>query len=103
MAVYIASLMPRTAAPQPQCRGTRGRHRTAVFAGACGGCHAADAPMTRDGAPSLALSSAVNAPTPRGVIQIILHGIPWRDGQTGPYMPSFADALTDAQVAELAA
>ena len=51
----------------------------AMFAGACGGCHAADAPMTQNGAPSLALSTAVNAPTPRGVIQIILHGIPWRE------------------------
>ena len=75
----------------------------AMFAGACGGCHAADAPMTRDGAPSLALSSAVNAPTPKAVIQIILHGIPWREGKPAPYMPSFASALTDAQVADLAA
>ena len=74
-----------------------------MFAGACGGCHGADAPMTRDGAPSLALSSAVNAPTPQGVIQIILHGIPWREGKPAPYMPSFASALTDAQVADLAA
>jgi mono/diheme cytochrome c family protein len=45
----------------------------------------------------------VNAPTPRGVIQIILNGIPWREGKSAPYMPSFAAALTDAQVADLAA
>ena len=107
MAHYIAALMPK-AAPEPAAtvamhdRVTDGRVQ-AMFTGACGGCHAADAPMTRNGAPSLALGSAVNAPTPQGVIQIILHGIPWRDGQATPYMPSFDSVLTDAQVADLAA
>ncbi|HEY0185401.1 MAG TPA: c-type cytochrome [Rhodopila sp.] len=101
MAVYIASLMPKTA-PEPATHGTGDAHAQAIFAGACAACHGTDAPMTRDGAPSLMLSSAVNAPTPRGAIQIILHGIPWREGKPAPYMPSFAAALTDAQVAELA-
>jgi mono/diheme cytochrome c family protein len=75
----------------------------AMFTGACGACHAANAPMTRNGAPSLALSTAVNAPTARNVIDMILHGLPWREGHAGPYMPAFAEALTDAQVATLAA
>ncbi len=73
-----------------------------MFAGACGGCHAQDAPMTRDGAPSLAVSAALNAPTPRSVIRIILRGIPWREGRAAPFMPAYADMLTDAQVAALA-
>jgi len=38
-----------------------------------------------------------------GVIQMILNGIPWREGRAAPYMPSFALALTDAQVAAIAA
>ena len=59
--------------------------------------------MTHAGAPSLALSTAINAPTSRGVVDVILHGLPWREGHAGPYMPAFADALTDAQVAALAA
>jgi mono/diheme cytochrome c family protein len=100
MAGYIASMMPHT---EPARRIATSPTSNPVFAGACAGCHGADAPMTRNGAPSLALSSKVNAPTPRGVIQIILHGIPWRDGQSAPYMPAFAAALTDAQVADLAA
>jgi mono/diheme cytochrome c family protein len=33
---------------------------------------------------------------------MILHGIPWREGSPQPYMPSFASALTDGQVADLA-
>jgi mono/diheme cytochrome c family protein len=98
MAIYVASLMPNSS-PKPLAAqgGT-----DPLFAGACGGCHGADAPMTQGGAPSLGLSTAVNAPTPQGVIQIILHGIPWREGRSAPYMPSFASALTDAQVADLA-
>jgi mono/diheme cytochrome c family protein len=100
VAAYIASMMPHT---EPARRIAASPTSNPVFAGACAGCHGADAPMTRNGAPSLALSSKVNAPTPRGVIQIILHGIPWRDGQSAPYMPAFAAALTDAQVADLAA
>jgi nicotinate dehydrogenase subunit B len=108
MAVYVASLMPKTApepmAPQPMVPRSGGNAGAqAMFDGACGGCHGADAPMTRNGAPPLGIGTAVNAPTAQGAIQIILHGIPWREGKAAPYMPSFAPALTDAQVAELAA
>jgi mono/diheme cytochrome c family protein len=103
MAEYIASLMPKSAArPVAVHPGTSDLVASEIFDGACGGCHSTDAPMTRDGAPSLALSTAVNAPTPAAAIQIILHGIPWREGKAAPYMPAFGDALTDAQVAELA-
>jgi mono/diheme cytochrome c family protein len=102
IAVYIASLMPKGVAEPVVARTDGDPHAAAIFAGACGGCHGADAPMTRGGAPSLALSSTVNAATPQGAIQMILHGIPWREGKSAPYMPSFASALTDAQVASLA-
>jgi mono/diheme cytochrome c family protein len=102
MAVYVASLMPKTAPEPLAARGGGDAQAAAMFVGACGGCHGADAPMTRNGAPSLALSSVVNAPTPQGAIQMILQGIPWREGKSAPYMPSFAAALTDAQVAGLA-
>jgi mono/diheme cytochrome c family protein len=102
MAVYIASLMPKSAHAAEPARHEGDPHAQAVFAGACGGCHGPDAPMTRDGAPSLALSTVVNAPTPQGVIEILLYGIPWREGKSVPYMPSFAAVLTDQQVADLA-
>jgi mono/diheme cytochrome c family protein len=102
MAVYIASLMPKSGPGAVAERDAGDPHTQAMFAGACGGCHGVDAPMTRDGAPSLALSTLVNAPTPQGAIQVILHGIPWREGKSAPYMPSFAFALTDAQIADLA-
>jgi nicotinate dehydrogenase subunit B len=116
IAVYIASFMPpgqapRGGMPQTDVAGpaTTSPHSLAdsdakpIFDGACGACHAADAPMTHTGAPSLALSTAINAPTSRGVVDVILHGLPWREGHAGPYMPAFAAALTDAQVAALTA
>jgi mono/diheme cytochrome c family protein len=100
MAVYIASLRPaKPDLPAPRPLVAAGN---AVFNGACGGCHNPDAPMTRAGAPPLTLSSAVNAPTPQNVVQVILHGLPWREAGTGPYMPGFADTLSDAEIADLA-
>jgi mono/diheme cytochrome c family protein len=68
MAVYIASLMPKSAPESVVAHAGGDPRAAAMFAGACGGCHGADAPMTRGGAPSLALSTVVNAPTPRGAI-----------------------------------
>jgi mono/diheme cytochrome c family protein len=116
IAVYIASFMPPGGTPKsempqtnaagpaiPAPRPVADLQAEPIFDGACGACHAADAPMTHAGAPSLALSTAINAPTPRDVVGMILHGLPWREGHAGPYMPGFAAALSDAQVAALTA
>ena len=106
MAVYIASLMPQAPsnmATPPVPRPAPDPAAEAMFQGSCGACHATDAPMTRAGAPSLAFSTAVNEPSPRDVVHVILQGLPWREGLAGPYMPGFASELTDEQVATLAA
>ncbi len=104
IATYIQSQMPASPThPAPPTAPSPDTTIAAVFAGSCASCHGADAPMTRAGAPSLSTSSAVNAPTPRNVIQVILHGLPWREGSPAPYMPGFAATLTDRQVAEMAA
>jgi len=119
LAVYIASLMPSPApfdaanpgaaspgSANPGAAVSSGVHPVidpeAIFDGACGACHGADAPMTLGGAPSLTLSTAVRAPTARNAVAMILYGLPWREGHTGPYMPAFAGALTDGQIAALA-
>jgi mono/diheme cytochrome c family protein len=99
IAVYVASLMPKvppTASPPLAKIG-----ENAVFTGACGGCHAPEAPMMSSGAPSLALSTVVNAPSSRDTVQMILYGIPWREGHAGPYMPGFAAILSDEQIVDL--
>ncbi len=118
IAVYLASLMSTDTPPgRPDVpRASRLPSDTlsgaaidanapvvAIFDGACGACHGADAPMTRDGAPPLDFSTAVLAPTARNMVDVILLGLPWQEGHSGPYMPAYASALTDQQVAALAA
>jgi mono/diheme cytochrome c family protein len=97
MAAYLAAGMPKTAATEKP----RPAATDPLFAGACGGCHGKDSPMTLAGAPLLSQGTAVNAPTPQAVIQTILNGIPWREGKAAPYMPAFGAALTDQQIAGL--
>jgi len=90
--------MPRSL-PQPAPQ--KAAAEDPVFTGACAACHAAAAPMTRAGAPSLALSTTVNAPSPRNAIRVILHGIATREDAPSPIMPGFGAALSDQQVADL--
>ena len=118
IAVYVDSLMSAdtrhdgsSGVPSDVPSGAAVRERqsdantpvAAIFDGACAACHGANAPMTRNGMPSLALSSAVRAPTARNMVDVILLGLPWHEGHAGPYMPGYASALTDRQVAALAA
>lgn len=98
LAVYVASQMPRSV-PQPPPR--EAMADDPLFAGACAACHAEAAPMTRAGAPSLALSTTVNAPSPRNAIRVVLHGIAPREDAPAPAMPGFGAAFSDQQVADL--
>ncbi|WP_406853664.1 c-type cytochrome [Alsobacter sp. KACC 23698] len=74
----------------------------AVYQGACAQCHATggQTPFT---VPSLAQHTSLFGPVPDNVLQVVLHGIRTPQGAAGPLMPGFADALTPAQVADLAA
>lgn len=73
----------------------------AVYAGACGFCHDSGRATSSGGALPLALSIAVMLPTPRNLIHIIQDGIIPPGGERGRFMPSFAGALTDEQMAAL--
>ena len=53
--------------------------------------------------PSLALSTAVNADSPRNAIQLVLHGNPWHGSSSAHFMPPFADVLDDQQIADVLA
>lgn len=98
IAVYIQAGLP-SAPPVEAPKDDPGGPMAAIFNGACGTCHGADAAVKR---PSLAFSTAVNAPGPRDVVQVILRGIPSHDGVPAPFMPGFGNAFTDDQVAGLA-
>ena len=73
-----------------------------IYAGACAGCHDGGE-LSPLAARPLALYTDVMVPDPRNLIHVILKGIAPPEGEAGPMMPGFADALTDAQVAALAA
>ncbi len=44
----------------------------------------------------------MDATSPHNTVRLILDGIPFQDGGPAHYMPSFADTLTDAQIADIA-
>jgi nicotinate dehydrogenase subunit B len=75
-----------------------------LFEGACSSCHETDGALT-----SLALNTNLTSDRPDNVLQSILHGAPAPAGLKGRLdadgqpmaMPSFADSLSDRQIAEL--
>jgi mono/diheme cytochrome c family protein len=74
----------------------------AIFAGACASCHfeGGNQPFYRP--VPLALSSVVNEPTPRNLIQIVIEGIQPPPGAHRRWMPPFGTALTDQQIEQVA-
>ena len=74
----------------------------AIYFGACADCHDAGRNTHARGALELEYSTAIAIATPQNLIRIVLTGIAPPNGERGPWMPSFAGALTDAQLTELA-
>jgi mono/diheme cytochrome c family protein len=69
---------------------------------ACASCHY-NAGAPRALRPDLALNSAVNLPEPSNLIQVVLNGISAADGIPGAVMPGFGHALSDRDIARIAA
>jgi mono/diheme cytochrome c family protein len=78
-----------------------------LYLAACASCHYSPAPKPPKGQLSLALSSALTADDPGNFIQTVMHGVGGASSEPqtgpGPYMPGFAHALTDADIAMLGA
>jgi mono/diheme cytochrome c family protein len=74
-----------------------------LYAGACIGCHFNSGPAPIAARPELALNSALRLPEPTNLIQVVLQGISVREGGPGLVMPRYDWALTDADIARLAA
>jgi mono/diheme cytochrome c family protein len=69
-----------------------------VFAGACATCHYANGTLPGVKPVPLALTSSVNAPTPRNALRIVSEGLHPASGEAGAMMPGFAGELTDVQI-----
>jgi mono/diheme cytochrome c family protein len=78
----------------PVARGAR------IYAGACAECHDRGR-EAEGGALRLELATGLTMPTPRNLIHIIREGIVPPDGEAGAWMPGYAGALTDEQLADL--
>jgi mono/diheme cytochrome c family protein len=74
-----------------------------LYTAACASCHynAGSAPLAAR--PDLALMSAVHLPNPNNLIQVILRGVSAEEGIPGVVMPAFGGALSDADIARIAA
>jgi mono/diheme cytochrome c family protein len=74
-----------------------------LYAGACMGCHYNAGPTPLAVRPELAFNSALSLPEPTNFINVVLNGIGRGEGGPGLVMPSYAAALSDPDIARLAA
>ncbi|KVE45584.1 c-type cytochrome [Burkholderia sp. BDU5] len=110
IATYLLSLQKAQTGDAPHAIPVEARSMTeparrgaTIFAASCAQCHGPNAPMQSIGErPSLALSTAVNADTPRNLAQMIIGGITWEGERAVNYMPPFGDVYSDEQIADLA-
>jgi mono/diheme cytochrome c family protein len=113
MSVYAAALDSRSrqerekhlreaAAPARQRDSDRAAANGAViYAGACADCH--DRGRDKEGgALQLQLAIALTLPTPANLIHVTRDGIFPREHEAQRWMPEFATALTEEQIADLA-
>jgi len=78
-----------------------GRDRgAAIYRAACATCHESRRPLPFGGLP-FDLSTAVNAPDPQNIINVVMFGLPPADGELSAVMPAFGDSLSDADIVAL--
>ena len=91
------ALAQAKSAPASEPAGSTGG---AIYAAACAGCHESGRPPPYGGI-HLSLSTAINAPDPRNLANIVLSGVRAVEGERSPIMPGFASSMDDGQVAAL--
>ena len=112
IAVYMADRMRRPTreanpndelnafAALDRARTTVAVQGNSVYDGACADCHNRGREQ-EGGALQLPLGTALTIPTPRNLAYIIRDGIVPREGERGGWMPGYAGAFTDEQMADL--
>ena len=81
-------------------RGKNGSSGANLYKDVCADCHDRGREV-EGGALWLPLGTALTVPTPRNLAAIIRDGIVPPEGERGPWMPAYAGALTDEQLAQL--
>jgi mono/diheme cytochrome c family protein len=115
IATYVASRMGESTVPRETRRSdatietpeqrrssatTKQQLGAAVYEGACESCHDGTLQLPFGGI-AIDLSTAVNAPNPRNIVNVVLYGLPARSGEAEPIMPGFIGAINDEQLAAL--
>jgi mono/diheme cytochrome c family protein len=104
IAVYVADRMKARDASSVQSKRAADDGQTAVgrpiFDAACASCHDGSRPLPFGGI-DLRLSSAVHAPDPTNIINVVLHGLPPAPGERSPIMPSYGAVISEAQIVDL--
>jgi mono/diheme cytochrome c family protein len=101
IATYVASL--REGRPQGRqdeagaSSSLLGHPGADIYASACANCHEAGRPLPFGGI-DLRLSSALGDTTPANLLNLILVGIPAKEGKIAPIMPGFTQTLNDVQI-----
>jgi mono/diheme cytochrome c family protein len=74
-----------------------------LYTAACASCHYNAVSAALAARPDLALNSAVHLSDPSNLIQVIVRGIGAAEGMPDVVMPAFGRALSDADIARIAA
>jgi mono/diheme cytochrome c family protein len=92
--ILVKAASPSTVARQADAAGA------AIYAAACATCHETGRPLPYGGV-NFALSTAISAPDPRNLANIVLSGVRSVEGERSPIMPGFANSMSDGQIAAL--
>jgi len=102
---YLRTVTPQPgeplAAARPVTEKTAGDLGSRIFEGACAGCHEGNGQGRETPYAALAGSQTVNDPNGMNLIQVLLAGATFRGKRGTIFMPNFASAYSDAELAAL--
>ena len=99
----ISVIVHRVTAQSARVGNVTNNHGAALYVAACASCHTNSIGQINAMRPELGLSGALVQPNPDNLVQVILYGIHLQEGMPGLMMPGFANALSNNDVAQLAA